>query len=295
MGIKGTDIIKSFEEVGKDLKETAKDLGKDLGKDIEEIGKDIIKTTETSIKNEVVKETEKIFDISLTKDILGGIGFPDIALAVNDLIDKSVDDIVMDEIKKIKYNLFVDSSLGEAISTADLYYKKILNSNHIMTKMRNDYTSSLTKNINNTINDKLNSLTSNKYARKILAKSKLGSTLTNMINTQVAGIINSIVSDKVIANVSNDIVTTITKLKSNAKAQLQTTFKNEIAYYKKIEKSVQDQIKKFEEQKQIYQQKLQAEVQRLKDAINAEIKKVEKAIVNEISKVINLDAAGFKF
>lgn len=256
-----------------------------------------VETVPQEILSEAVSAGKQTLDI-ITKDSLLAFNFGDISLAVNDLIDKSVDDIVTDELRKIRFNTFVDSSLGDALGTAEIYYKKILNSQHIMTSMRNNYTSALTKNINNVINDKLNDLTGalgGKYARKILARSKLASVLTNVVNTQVSGVINAIINDKMIADVSNDIITTVNKLKSSAEQQIQTTFKNEIAYYKKIEKSVQDQIQKFEQQKQIYQQKLQAEVQRLKDAINAEIKKVEKAIVNEISKVIKIDAGSFGF
>lgn len=68
----------------------------------------------------------------------------DLGFLVNDLLDKSIEDIVDEQVRKAR-NVYDDSSINFALSTAEAYYTKILNSQIIMTDMRDDYTKVLQK------------------------------------------------------------------------------------------------------------------------------------------------------
>lgn len=129
-----------------------------------------------------------------------------------------------------------------------------------------------------------------KWAGKLLGKTKIASTIDNVINTEIANCVNAIINDKMIADVSADIINTVNKVYESSQKQLETQFKDEIAYYQKIEKAIQDKVELFEKEKQKYEQKMAEEVARLQNAINDQIKKIENAVISEISKVIKIDA-----
>ena len=247
-------------------------------------------TTKDYVKN----ITSQVESVNIGDMIKQSFKATDIAFMVNDLVDKSVEKMVADEVKKARAD-FNTSDIGSALATAESYYKKVLNSEYLLTSMRNDWTKSLTKSINSKVNSQLLSLQKSiggDIGRKLLAKSKLSSTLTKAISAEVSAAINTIVSNKAIATVSQDIVNTVTTMQKKMQDQLNTQFKDQIAYYKKIEKAVQDKIELFNKEKAKYEERLKSEVTKLQNKINAEVKKIEQAVVNEISKVVKIDSIG---
>lgn len=249
------------------------------------------KATDTIEKasNDIQKE---VSDIDIVQEIKNQFSGSDLAFLVNDLMEDSIDKIVEEEIDKARQNFNV-SDTGQMLATAEAYYKSIFNSEMIMTEMRDDYTDHLSSSINSMINDKLFDLQDKlggEWARKLLAKSKIASTISAAVNRSVANVVNSIISDKVIAGVSSEIIDTISRIQSSAKSQIENMLGNTAEEAVKLKKTIQDKIELFQEQKAIYEEKLQQQVAKLQEAINEAIKQVEQVIISEISKVIKIDA-----
>lgn len=258
--------------------------------DVQEEAKE--KATST-VKKASEKVQNQISNIDIVQEIKNQFTGSDLAFLVNDLVEDSIDEIVADEIDKARQNFNLSSS-GQMLATAESYYKSVLNSQVIMTEMRNDYTDHLSSSINSMINDRLYSLQDKlggEWARKLLGTSKIASTISSAVNREVANVVNAIISDKVIAGVSQDIVDTVTRIQNSAKDQIETALADEIEYATELKKTVEDKIQVFQEQKQIYEEKLAAQVERLQEAINEAIRQVEQVIISEISKVIKIDAS----
>ena len=263
-----------------------------INKKAEEIIKDAEKNVVDTVKKTSNSVSEKVESFDWQKEMRSQLNATDLGFLVNDLLDNSIEDIVAEQIKKAR-NVYDDSSINFALSTAEAYYTKILNSQVIMTQMRSDYTEALQKKASGLVNDKLYDLQTKmggKWAGKLLGKTKIASTIDNVINTEIANCVNAIINDKMIADVSSDIINTVNRIYESSQSQLETQFKDEIAYYQKIEKSIKDKVELFEKEKKKYEQKMAEEVARLQQAIADQIKKIEDVVINEISKVIKIDA-----
>ena len=258
--------------------------------DVQEEAKE--KATST-VKKASEKVQNQISNIDIVQEIKNQFTGSDLAFLVNDLVEDFIDEIVADEIDKARQNFNLSSS-GQMLATAESYYKSVLNSQVIMTEMRNNYTDHLSSSINSMINDRLYSLQDKlggEWARKLLGTSKIASTISSAVNREVANVVNAIISDKVIAGVSQDIVDTVTRIQNSARDQIETALADEIEYATELKKTVEDKIQVFQEQKQIYEEKLAAQVEKLQEAINEAIRQVEQVIISEISKVIKIDAS----
>lgn len=277
------------ETINKKLTEVKKDAALKV-EDVQEEAKE--KATST-VKKASEKVQNQISNIDIVQEIKNQFTGSDLAFLVNDLVEGSIDEIVADEIDKARQNFNLSSS-GQMLATAESYYKSVLNSQVIMTEMRNDYTDHLSSSINSMINDRLYSLQDKlggEWARKLLGTSKIASTISSAVNREVANVVNAIISDKVIAGVSQDIVDTVTRIQNSARDQIETALADEIEYATELKKTVEDKIQVFQEQKQIYEEKLAAQVEKLQEAINEAIRQVEQVIISEISKVIKIDAS----
>lgn len=263
-----------------------------INKKAEEIIKDAEKNVVDTVKKTSNSASKKVESFDWQKEMRSQLNATDLGFLVNDLLDNSIEDIVAEQIKKAR-NVYDDSSINFALSTAEAYYTKILNSQVIMTQMRSDYTEALQKKASGLVNDKLYDLQTKmggKWAGKLLGKTKIASTIDNVINTEIANCVNAIINDKMIADVSSDIINTVNRIYESSQSQLETQFKDEIAYYQKIEKSIKDKVELFEKEKKKYEQKIAEEVARLQQAIADQIKKIEDVVISEISKVIKIDA-----
>lgn len=216
----------------------------------------------------------------------------DYAFLVNDLVNKSIDEVVEEKIREARI-LYNESDIASAITTADAYYNKILNSQRIMTSLRNDFSKVLQQKSADMINDKMLSLQNkvgHKWFTKILKESKITRILIEAVDNSIADMVGMIISDKMIANVSNDLITSVNKLIKKSKDKFKDVFKDEIAYYKKAKKAVEDKIELYKQKKKEYQIKLQKGVERLRSFVNDQIKKAQDAIISEVSKFVKIDA-----
>ena len=287
---KATDVSEAVKKKSGDLAQKAKDRAEEVADKYKTEAKKKATDTVTEASKKV---QDKISGINVEAEIKNAFSGSDFGFLINELLDDSIDEIVKDELDKARQN-FTLSDTGQMIGTAESYYKQIFDSEKIMTDMRDDFSKHLSKSINSVVNDRLYDLQNSlggEWGRKLLGKSKLASTITNAINKEVANVVNSVISDEVIAETSQDIIDLVTNIQSSAKEQIETQFGDEIEYAEKLQKSVEDKIELFEEQKKIYQEKLEAQVEKLQKAINEAIQKVEQIIINEISKVIKIDAS----
>ena len=289
--IKKDSVTKSKKEKTK-KKFDKNSIKKKVNEKIEEMIKDAEGKVVDTVKKTSEEASDKVENFDWRQEMRKQLNATDLGLLVNDLLDNSIEDIVAEQIKKAR-NVYNDSSINFALSTAEAYYTKILNSQVIMTQMRSDYTKVLQKKATGLVNDKLYNLQEKmegKWAGKLLGKTKIASTIDNVINTEIANCVNAIITDKMIADVSSDIINTVNRVYESSKKQLETQFKNEIAYYQKVEKAIKDKVELFEKEKKKYEQKMAEEVARLKKAITEQIKKIENVVISEISKVIKIDA-----
>lgn len=284
-----TDLKKTLQEkkdsIGKKAEEKAKEAAKETAQETKKKATDTVSEASKKIQ-------DKINGVSIEAEIKNAFSGSDIGFLINDLMNDSIDELVEDELDKARQNFNV-SDAGQALATAESYYKKIFDSEKIMTGMRDDFSDNLSKKINSVVNDRLFDLQNSlggEWGRKLLGKSKLASTITNAINKEVSTVVNAIISDKMIAGVSEDIINMVTRTQNTIKDQITTQLNDEIEYAKELRKTVEDKIQLFQEQKKIYQEKLEQQVQKLQNAINDAIKKVEQIIISEISKVIKIDA-----
>ena len=220
-----------------------------------------------------------------------GVLSVDMGKIVNQLIDNQIDSMVKDQVKKARaaYN---DSSINRAMETAEAYYKKALNSEKLLSEMRDDYTKALNKSISNKITSAFDKLAiGGKWGQLILPTSLIGKQVANVITSSVQLLINSVAGHKVIANVSKDIVDTVNRLKKAATDQFKNAFSNQIDYAKKLKKAIVDKIEMYNKLKEKYIAKMQAYVNKLQQAITDQIKRIEQAMINEITKFIQLNVS----
>ena len=244
------------------------------------------------LQQDLVKKAQEAYGQDFVLDMRTAYDAPNFTIEINKIIDKQIDTLVLSKVREArkKYN---DSSLNSAIQTANAYYKKILNSEKLLTDMRNDYTKAITKSVGNSIENKFNKLDKKlgKYGRLILPASMLGKNISNFVTGTIAGIIEAIVSNQAIAKVSSDIINTVNRLKKSAMDQVTKTFKNQIDYGKKLKKAVEDQIARYKKLKDHYIAQAQAYVTKLQNAILDQVMKWENAAINEISKFITLNVS----
>lgn len=278
-------VTEKITESKEKLKDKTNEKLTEVAEDAKSKATDTVEKASSDLQN-------KVSDIDIVQEIKNQFSGSDLAFLVNDLMEDSIDEIVEEEIDKARQNFNV-SDTGQLLATAEAYYKNILNSQVIMTEMRDDYTDHLSSSVTSVINDKLYDLQDKlggEWARKLLGKSKLASTISAAVNRSISNVVNAVISDKVIAGVSSEIVDTITRIQSSAKSQIENMVAGSADEVVKLKKTVQDKIQLFQEQKAIYEEKLQQQVERLQQAINDAIKQVEQIIINEISKVIKIDA-----
>ena len=158
--------------------------------------------------------------------------------------------------------------------------------------MRDDYTKALNKSISNKITSAFDKLAiGGKWGQLILPTSLIGKQVANVITSSVQLLINSVAGNKVIANVSKDIVDTVNRLKKAATDQFKNAFSSQIDYAKKLKKAIVDKIEMYNKLKEKYIAKMQAYVNKLQQAITDQIKRIEQAMINEITKFIQLNVS----
>lgn len=253
----------------------------------------ISKKTVETISSASQKAIDKIESYNITKQVEEQFNGHEIQSMVTNLIDKEIDKMVKEEVQKAK-RTYTSSDISKSINLAEAYYKKILNSEKLLSDMRTDYVTDLNKTINSNIIERFSKINiGGKWGQKLLGNSKIATSVANFVTKETASIIEAIISNKTITNVSQNIVNTVTRIRNASAKKLKVALKDQIAYTQKIKKAVEDQIQKFNKLKQQYIKKMQAYVDKLKSAILDQVKKLQKIVIDEISKVVKINAGSF--
>ena len=284
-----------FDEIEKTTKENIlKAQNKQEYKDaITQWGTEVGTTVEQQATDTITTASGAITGIDFeTKEKIGqGISTINIGKIVDKLVNDQIDSLVKEQVKKAR-DIYNDSSIANALDTAQAYYKKALNSEKLLSEMRDDYTNALNKSISNKITSAFDKLAfGGKWGQLILPTSLIGKQVSNVITSSVQLLINSVVSNKFIANVSKDIVDTVNRLKNAAKDQFKKAFSSQIDYAKKLKKAIVDKIEVYNKLKDKYIAKMQAYVDKLQKAITDQILKIEQAMISEITKFIQLNVS----
>lgn len=275
----------------KNIKKTVEDETKDVSENLEKTTEAVKKEAKDTIMSATKELDKEIQNININAQVKEQIENINVNKIVTELIDNQVDSIVKDQVKKAR-SVYNDSSISTAINTAEAYYSKILNSEKLMSDMRDDYTNAINKQISKKIIGVFDNLNiGGKWGQKILPASLIGKQISNVVTASIQTLINSVASNKAIAKVSKDIVDTVNRLKKAAAEKIKDTFTSQIAYAKKLKKAIEDKIDLFNKKKDEYIKKMQAYVDKLQTAITEQIAKIEQAMINEISKFIQLNVS----
>ena len=278
-----------------ELTKAVQNIAQEANRSKDAVAKNLSSKATSIIKKSTSKYTDNnpITSIDLSNYILTNYT-GEISKSVTKLIDKSVDEIVKEELDLV--NRRIDSSnIGEEYSQIKSTYSKIYNSDKLMAGMREKYTASMTKSIESIVNKQTKKLTNNKLLGKILVDSKLSEKITGQINSMVVSAINQMCSDEIIKGVTEPVKKTVTDMKKKAKSYLETNLKSEIEYANKLKTAVQDKIKVFEEQRKKLIDSAIAYATKLKNMVSDYIKKVTTAISESLQSAVKGMAGSIKF
>lgn len=210
-----------------------------------------------------------------------------VSTLVDEMLDATVNKKIRDEIKKGKLSLKT-SKLATTYATAVAYYKKLYDGSIIMNQLRNKTEKNISKLINQSINDKVAAWQKKlpNWQRMLLSKSKLMSSLTNSVNEEVRRAIGSIVTDKMISGINDNIISSLKKINTNISTTITTKFKNEIEKAIKLRSAVQEKIVQFMELKRQYETKIYNAIQAFKNKIAEVISNFTKKLVSTLTDSI---------
>ena len=262
------------------------------------VSKSIKTGTTTTIDNALKKSTTNIEKSlgELTKELLtdkgGSVSINGI---LNSVMKKSVDQIINDEIKKGKLS-FQTSQLGTTIAKVRSYYKKLFDGDVIMLNLRNKAEKNIAKTLTQALNDKLSSWQNGlqDWQKRLLANSKLASTLTNFIKVQTNNCIKAIFGDNLIKGINNTLLKNLTNIKDAIKTQFNTTFKGAIEYATKLRKAIADKIEAFKEMKKKFEQHISSIVNEYKKKIAEAIQNFTQKLVSTITSSIKVSLGSIK-
>lgn len=251
---------------------------------------DVKKEAVDMVIEESKKVEDKIDNINIVSQIKKDFNSLKTSLEVNKLIDNQINEIVKEELEKVK-DIYNQDDVENLFASAKTLYNKVLSSEQILTDMKDTYTEALTKKVKSTLDDSLGNvknLLGENWDRKILSDSKIATVLTDYVKTEVNDVINAIINNKVVVGVSKNLVEAVTKIKDNAKKKLEAVVKPSLEYAKKLKKSIQDKIDYFNKKRDEYVKKMQEQVEKLQNMVLEQVKRLEDLAINEISKVIKL-------
>ena len=265
--------------------------------------KQTVKQTGTAV-TETISQKTKTVQNNINEDMVGDlfrslVGGNRKANTLSGLVDmtmkKSVDEMLQDQIKKGKLSLKT-SQLGTTYATARAYYKKLYDGDKIMMDLRNKTEKNISNTINKALNDKLaswqNKLPS--WQKRLLANTKLASSLRKYINVQTEKCIQGIFGDSVIKSWNSKLISNLNTIKDKIKNQIQVSFKGGIEYYKKLRQAIADKIKVYQEMKTRFEKHISSIINDYKSKISAAVKQFTEHLVSSVGSSLKSLASGVK-
>ena len=212
------------------------------------------------------------------------------------MMGKTIDKMIEEQIDKGKLSLQT-SKLGTTYATAYAYYKKLYDGSIIMTELRNKTEKNIAKTINQRINDKVASWQKGlpNWQKKLLANSKLMSSLTAAVNVETKKYIEAIFSDKTIKGINDAVIGNLKKIKNTINETIQVNFKDQIAYVKKLRTAIQEKIVFYQKLKKEYEQKIQKTLDEFKKQLTNVISKFTEKLVSTLTSAIKINVGSIKF
>ena len=293
----GEKNVKIIKQTNKNNKQV--NLIDNLGKAIEETLKDSTKKTTDIIKKKSEQITSNINTATadgLAKEIFGIKKDTFVGNLVDDMMGKTIDKMIEEQIDKGKLSLQT-SKLGTTYATAYAYYKKLYDGSIIMTELRNKTEKNIAKTINQRINDKVASWQKGlpNWQKKLLANSKLMSSLTAAVNVETKKYIEAIFSDKTIKGINDAVIGNLKKIKNTINETIQVNFKDQIAYVKKLRTAIQEKIVFYQKLKKEYEQKIQKTLDEFKKQLTNVISKFTEKLVSTLTSAIKINVGSIKF
>lgn len=254
------------------------------------------KTTSTTKETKTVSSSpSKDLSISaLSKQIFGDKSIY-IKTIADDMMQKTINDMIKEQIRKGTISVQT-SKIGKAYSTAYAYYKKLYDGSIIMKELRNKTEKNIAKTINKSLNDKIakwqNGLPN--WQKKILANSKIMSTLTTFVNNETQKVMQSLFSDTFIKNVNDVVLKNLKKIKDSIQNTISTGFKKQIEQLKELRSKIQERIKVFMEMKEKYEKKIMDTLNQYKEKLAEAIKQFTDKLVNDLKGKINISVGEIK-
>lgn len=258
-----------------------------------------VKTGVTDTINQTIKASTANVEKSLgelTRELLTDKGGSvSINGVLNSVMKKTVDQIINDEIKKGSLS-FQTSKLGTTIAKVRSYYKKLYDGDVIMLNLRNKAEKNITKAITQSLNDKLASWQKGlpNWQKRLLANSKLASSLQSFLKIQTQNCIKSIFGDSLISGINNKLLKNLTNIKDAIKTQFNTTFKGAIEYAAKLQKAIAEKIVQFQEMKKKFEQHISSIINEYKKKISEAIQNFTNKLVSTITSSIKVSLSGVK-
>ncbi len=276
-------------------KNTIQSVLKDTGTTVNKT----VKTGVTDTLNQTIKASTANVEKSLgelTRELLTDKGGSvSINGVLNSVMKKTVDQIINDEIKKGSLS-FQTSQLGTTIAKVRSYYKKLYDGDVIMLNLRNNAEKNITKAITQSLNDKLASWQKGlpNWQKRLLANSKLASSLQSFLKVQTQNCIKSIFGDSLISGINNKLLKNLTNIKDAIKTQFNTTFKGAIEYAAKLQKATAEKIVQFQEMKKKFEQHISSIINEYKKKISEAIQNFTNKLVSTITSSIKVSLSGVK-
>ena len=214
--------------------------------------------------------------------------------SVSKLIDNSMQSLVEERLDIVNKKL-KKTEIGGIYEKATNIYNQIYKSDVLLMDMKSKYTKSLQGKLSGSVSNSINKFTSNKWVGMFIDGSKLSADITSSINTMVAETINAICSNQLIVDTTREIKDTVTALKKSATSYLETQFKDQIDYGKKLKSAVKDKIALYEAKKAEYLQKITSYITDLRNKISNYLTKLTTAITAKLTEAVRSLVSGIKF
>ena len=284
---KTTDTAKKKNAV----KETAKKIGKNTENAVKEeisaykkAAADTVQQTSNAVLSQI-----NVFSVNSSIKEMFGNNTSYTNSLVDDVLKKSVDKMIQDEIKKGRLSLQT-SKLGSTYATARAYYKKLYDGSFKMTQLRNKTAENISKSISQRINDKVarwqNGLPT--WQKRVLANSKLMSSLTSIVKQETRNCIEAIFSDSVIKNVNDALIKNLKKTKNWINEQIKKNFSSQIAYLKKLRSAIQDKIKLYTEMKKKFEKRIATMLNQFKEKLASALKDFTSKMVDSLKGSVKI-------
>lgn len=286
-GKKATDTIvkqEAIKEKAEEIKKNVETMAKEQVSAYRKAATDVVQSQSDALLSQI-----NIFSVESSVKQIFGNNNKYVNSLVDDVLGKTVDQMIQEQIKKGKLSLQT-SKLGTTYATARAYYKKLYDGSIIMTQLRNKTEENISKSITQRINDKVarwqNGLPT--WQKQILAQSKLMSSLTAMVNQETKKCIESIFSDSVIKNTNEALINNLKKTKKWVNDQLVKSIGPQIEYFKKLRSAIQDKIKLYTELKDKFQKRIMTMINQFKEKLTTMLKDFTTKLVDSIKGSIKL-------